>query len=98
MEDVSHFIDICPTNSIQVLNLHEFLRFSLCPSNDIFDINKEKTMLELGPHGKDRKYSRDKAYIGNPKVNIGCSPLTANRTSADCVDITPMLPVVVRSS
>ena len=24
MEDVSHFINICPTISIQILNLHDF--------------------------------------------------------------------------
>ena len=31
--------------------------------------------------------TRDKANISNPKVNRGCAPLTANRTSADCVQI-----------
>ena len=46
-------------------------------------------MLVLEPHGNNRKYSRDKANIDNPKVNRGCPPLTANRTSADCVEITP---------
>ena len=35
-------------------------------------------ILALGPPGKDRK---DKANIGNPKVNRGCPPLTANRIS-----------------
>ena len=41
-------------------------------------------MLVLGLHIKDRK---DKANISNPKVNRGCPPLTANCTSADCVQI-----------
>ena len=35
---------------------------------------------------KDRKSTRDKANIGNPKVNRDCPPLTGNRTSADCVE------------
>ena len=43
--------------------------------------------LVLGLNSKDRKSTRDKANISNPKVNRGCTPLTANRTSADCVQI-----------
>ena len=42
-------------------------------------------MLVRGAHNKDGKSTRDKANIGNPKVNKGCSPLTANHTSAVCV-------------
>ena len=42
-------------------------------------------MLVLGLHSKDRKSTRDKANISDPKVNRGCPPITANRTSADCV-------------
>ena len=37
----------------------------------------------MGIHGKDREYSRDRANIGNPKVNRHCPPLTASRISAD---------------
>ena len=44
-------------------------------------------MLVLGLHRKDGKSSKDKANISNPKVNRGCPSLTANRTSADCVQI-----------
>ena len=44
-------------------------------------------MSVLGLNSKDRKSTRDKANISNPKVNRGCAPLTANRTSADCVQI-----------
>ena len=44
-------------------------------------------MLVLGLHSKDRKSARDKVNRSNPKVNRGCPPLTANRTSADCVQI-----------
>ena len=43
-------------------------------------------MLVLGAHNKDRKSTGDKANLGNPKVNRGCHPLTANRISADCVE------------
>ena len=47
-----------------------------------------ESMLLLGPHDKDRTYSRDKANIGNLKGNRGCPPPTANRTSSDCVENT----------
>ena len=43
-------------------------------------------MLVLGAHNKDRKLNSDKANMGNPKVNRGSPPLTANRASADCVE------------
>ena len=45
------------------------------------------SMLVLGVHRKDRTSTKDKANIRNPKVNRGCPPLTSNRTSADCVQI-----------
>ena len=44
-------------------------------------------MLVLELHSKDRESTKDKANISNPKVNRGCPQLTANRTSADCVQI-----------
>ena len=44
-------------------------------------------MLVLGLHSKDKKSTEDKTNINNPKVNRGCPPLTANRISADCVQI-----------
>ena len=44
-------------------------------------------MLVLGLHSKDRKFTRDKAYISYPKVHRGCPPLTAKCISADCVQI-----------
>ena len=50
---------------------------------------KKKSMLLLGPHRKDMKHSRDKANMDNPKVNRGCPPLTANRTSTDCDQNSP---------
>ena len=59
----------------------------MCPSNDTFNKNKKISMLVLGLHSKDRKFTRDKANISNPKVNRGCPPLAANHTSADCVQI-----------
>ena len=50
----------------------------------------------LGLNSKDRKSTRDKANISNPKVNRGCAPLTANCTSADCVQISlgPSIPYI----
>ena len=44
-------------------------------------------MSVLGLNNTDMKSIGDKANISNPKVNKGCAPLTANPTSADCVQI-----------
>ena len=56
----------------------------------------EILMSVLGLNSKDRKSTRDKANISNPKVNRGCAPLTANCTSADCVQISlgPSIPYI----
>ena len=53
-------------------------------------------MSELGLNSKDRKSTRDKANISNPKVNRCCVQLTANRTSTDCVQISlgPSIPYI----
>ena len=40
-EDVFNFINIVFTNSVHVLNLMDFYRFCLCPSNDILDIDEK---------------------------------------------------------
>ena len=50
-------------------------------------------MLVLGLPSKDRMPTKDKANICNPKVNRGCPPLTANRISEDCVQISLGPPV-----
>ena len=36
---------------------------------------QKKSMLVLGPHGKDREYQWDKENIINPKVNRACPTL-----------------------
>ena len=88
MEDVHNVINFGPTNPIQILNQHEiFRRFCMCNSNDTFDKNNKILKKVLGLNSKDRKSIRDKTNISYPKVNRGCAPLTANRTSADCVQI-----------
>ena len=46
-------------------------------------------MSVLGLNGKNRKFSGDKANIGNLKFNKGCPQLTANSALADYVKITP---------
>ena len=53
-------------------------------------------MLVLGIDSKDRKSAKDKANIGNPKVNRGCPSLTANRTSAGCDEdsLGPSIPYI----
>ena len=100
MEDVHNLINIGPTNPIQILNQHEIFLFDfwfcMCPSNDIFDKNKKSWSRYWGSTAKTRKSTRDKANISNPKVNRGCAPLTANRTSADCVQISlgPSIPYI----
>ena len=52
------------------------------------------SVLEL--KSKYRKSTRDKANISNPTANRGCAPLTANRISADCVQISlgPSIPCI----
>ena len=73
-----------------------FWRFCMCPSNDTFDKNKKISKQVLRLNSKDRKSTRDNANISNPKVNRGCAPLTANHTSADCVQISlgPSIPYI----
>ena len=57
---------------------------------------KKILMSVLGLNSKDRKSTRDKANISNPKVNRGCAPLTSNRISAECVQISlaPSIPYI----
>ena len=90
IKEISTWFNICRTNPIKVLKLHGiFWRFRLCPSNDIYGINEKLSMLALGPHRKDRTYSRDEANIGDLKLNRGgFLPFTVYGTSADYVEIT----------
>ena len=98
MEDVPNLINIGPTNPIQILNQHEiflkilYVSFKWC----FWQRNKKFLMSVLGLNSKDRKSTRDKANISNPKVNKGCVPLTANRTPEDCVQIAfgPSIPYI----
>ena len=87
MEEVHNLVNIGPTNPIQILNQHYFIDDFVCVLQMTLLTKIKISMLELGLHSKDRKSIRDKANISNPKVNRGCSPLTANRTPADCVQI-----------
>ena len=88
MEEAPNLINIGPTNPIQILNQHEFFEDIVCVIQMILLTKiKEILMLVLELHSKDRKYTRDKANISNPKVNRGCPPLTVNHTSVDCVQI-----------
>ena len=86
MEEGLTLINICPTNPIKILNQHDFLK-NLCVLQMILLTRIKISMLVLGLHSKDRMSTRDKANISNPKGNRGCPPLEANRTSADCVQI-----------
>ena len=83
MEEVLNSSNICPTNPIHILQTN--MNFDcVCASNDTFD---KISMLVLGLHSKDRKTTKNKANISNPKGNRYYPPLTANRTSADCVKV-----------
>ena len=58
MEDVHNYINIGPTNPIEILNQHEiFWRFCICPTNDTFDKNKKK--FEVGTGAQQQ---RQEAY------------------------------------
>ena len=78
MKDVFNFIDICPKHPIQVLNLHGIFYEFMCVLQMVF-LTEKKSTLVLRSYCKGRKYSSNKANIGNPKVNSGCPQLTANR-------------------
>ena len=93
MEDVHKSINICPTNPIQT-NMKFFEDF-VCVLQMIL-LTKKILMSVLGLNSKDRKSTRDKVNISDPKVNRGCAPLTANRISADCVQISlgPSIPYI----
>ena len=59
--DISNFINIFRTNTIQVLNLHGFLcRFWLCPSNDNLKIN-ENIAVGIGTPFLRQEVSGNKA-------------------------------------
>ena len=75
MEEVSHFINICPKISIQVLDLHDIFPKFWWTRIKLF-------LLVLGSSPNGRKSSMDKVNTGNPKANRGCPPSTVNRTSA----------------
>ena len=97
MEDVPNLINIGPTNPIQILNQHKiFWRFCICPSYDTFDKFKNLDVGTGALQQRQRTSTRDKVNISNPKVNRGCAPLTANRTSEDCVQISlePSIPYI----
>ena len=53
----------------------------------VFSVSAASVVNDHGKDSKDGKSTRDKANTSNPKVNRGCAPLTANHTSADCVQI-----------
>ena len=62
----------------------------------VFSESAASVVNDHGKDSKDGKSTRDKAHISNPKVNRGCAPLTANHTSADCVQISlgPSIPYI----
>ena len=79
-----------PSNPIQVLNLHGIFRYFVCVLQMILltCIAKIKSMLVLVPTAKTGSILGIKqAPQSNPKVNIGCHPLTANRISVNCEEI-----------
>ena len=73
MEEVPNLINICPTNPIQVLNLHEFFEDFVYVLQMILLTKLKKLWYGYLLHSKDRTSTRDKSNIGNPKVNGGCT-------------------------
>ena len=85
-------INICTKIRIQYLNQHGiFWGVCFCPSNGIFVWIKNH--VDTGSPWQRQEVFWDEANKSNPKVNRGCPHLTANRTSADCVEIAPGSPV-----
>ena len=82
IEDVTYFIDICPITSIQGLNLHDFF---IDFDGDI-QMMLRTIMIFFMLALNDRKSSRGRANIVNPKTNKGCPPFTVNHTSAQYVE------------
>ena len=74
------------------------LTMQTCPvwNKTVFSESAASVVNDHGKDSKDRKSTRDKANVSNPKVNRGCAPLTANHTSADCVQISlgPSIPYI----
>ena len=87
MEDVHNLLNIGPTNPFKFLNNMKIFADFVCVLQMILLTKITILLSVLGLNSKDRKSTRDKANISNPKVNRGCVPLTANRISADCVQI-----------
>ena len=84
MEDVLNLINICPTNPIQVLNLHGFFEDFVCVLQMIL-LQKKNKCWYWSPRAKTGSLQGIKqTQVINPKVSRGCPPLTANHISADC--------------
>ena len=74
----------------------KFFKHFVRASNDTFDKNKKISMSVLGLNSEERESTSNKANISNPKVNRGGALLTANRISADSVQISlgPSIPYI----
>ena len=73
-----------------------FWRFCMCTSNDTFDKNKKSWCWYWDSTAKTESLLEIKQTKVIPNENWGCAPLTANRTSADCVQISlrPSIPYI----
>ena len=74
----------------------KFFEDFLCVLQTIVLTKIKNLEVGNGLNSKNMNSTRDKANISNPKVNRGCAPLTANRISADCVEISlgPSIPYI----
>ena len=89
MKDVSHFINIFLTIFIQILNLNDF--FFVDFDGDIQMMSPNLIiffMLVLGSPFNDRKSSRDKASVSNPKANRLSSTHRKPHFSSVCAKLT----------
>ena len=74
----------------------KFFEDFVCVLQMILLTNIKNLEVGTGAQQQRQEVYLDKANISNPKANRGCAPLTANRTSADCVQISlgPSIPYI----
>ena len=96
MEDVHKLLNIGPINPIWILNKHAFFEDFVCVLQMIILTKIKNIDVGTGAQQQRQEVYWDRANISNPKVNRACAPLTANRISADCVQISlgPSIPYI----
>ena len=89
MQDVFRFINICPTNYIQLLSMHIFKDFDF---QSLFRTWMKMLMLVLGFFPDEKRSFKECANIVYPKASRDCPLFTTNHTSAERVENLPGRP------